>query len=121
MFTWKAIYSKNSCLNQYNEDSSENLYKDIDRARLTRFELFNDGKLVYSLFLHKGQRLIFRRRNFISYTKDSEKRWTMYLVGYQFNDETGKNYKVLNYIHENGFVELDNDRQDLVVIPEIEG
>ena len=42
----------------------------------------------------------------------------VYLVGYQFNDATGKNYKVINYIHEDGLVELDNAREDLV---EIEG
>jgi hypothetical protein len=120
MLTWKAIYKEGEPLSQFNADGSENLYRDIDRKKLSRFELYDGETLKFALFLHEGQRLIFRRRNFISYSKDGEKRWIVYLVGYQFNDETGKNYKVINYVHENGIVELDDDRKDLVILPEEE-
>jgi hypothetical protein len=117
MLLWKAVYLDGH-LNQYNDAGLENKYTDIDRSRLIRFELYDGEKMVHCLFLNDYQRLIFRRRNFISYANGQEIRMVVYLVGYQFNDATGKNYKVINYIHEDGLVELDNAREDLV---EIEG
>lgn len=116
MLTWKANYLGDESLEQYNEDGSENRYKDIDRTKLFSFELLNGDKRVYVLLLHEGQRLIFRRRNWINLNGKLLKQ--VYLVGYQFNDSTGKNYQVINYIHEDGLVELDNDRNDLVIHPD---
>lgn len=118
MLIWRAVYSDRESLSQYNDDGSENRYKDINRSKLSRFELYNDSVLKFTLFIHDGQRLIFRRRNFIKYSSKGEERWIVYLVGYQFNDEIGKNYKVINYVHENGLIELDDDRKDLVILPE---
>lgn len=118
MLIWKANYVKEPPLSQFNADGTENRYQDIDRQQLVRFELYDDKKMVYVIHLKGGQRLIFRRRNFISYPPGQEvKRWIVYLVGYQFNDDTGRNHKVINYVHENGLVELDDDRQDLVIVP----
>jgi hypothetical protein len=116
MFTWKANYNDNTHLSQSNADGSENRYKDIDHKKLFSFELLDGDKRVYVLFLHEGQRLIFRRRNWINLNGKLLK--MVYLVGYQFNDSSGKNYKVISYVHEDGMVELDDDRQDLVIHPE---
>lgn len=118
MLTWKAIYSDGGSLEQFNAGGPENSYKNIDRTKLSRFELYDQDRMVYSLFLREGWRLIFRRRNFISMQKAGEKRWVVYLVGAQFTDQAGKNHKFINYIHESGLVELDDDRKDLVVLPE---
>ena len=116
MITWKANYNDGSHLEQYNADGSENKYADIDRLKLLTFTLVNSEKTVFSLSLHEGQRLIFRRRKWINLVGVLLR--TVYLVGYQFNDSTGKNYKVISYVHEDGLVELDDDRSDLVVVPE---
>jgi len=113
---WKAIYNDGGYLSQYNEDNSENSYKDIDRTKLSRFELYDLDKLVFCLHIKEGQRLIFRRRNFIEVSEKGEKRWQVILVGYQYNDATGKNHKVLNYIHENGLIELDDHRDDIQLL-----
>jgi len=116
MLTWKANYSEKESLSQFNADGSENSYKDIDRSKLFSFEMLDGDKRVYVLFLHEGQRLIFRRRNWINLNGKIVKQ--VYLVGYQFTDSAGKNYQVINYVHDGGYVELDDDRKDLIVHPE---
>ena len=115
MFEWRAVYNDGSYLSQCNEDNSENSYKDIDREKLSKFELYDDERLIYCLHIKENQRLIFRGRNFIEISNEGEKRWIIYLIGYQFN-ENGKNYKVINYIHENGLIELDDSRNDLELL-----
>jgi hypothetical protein len=115
MLKWKAYYNDGTFLNQFSEDGSENRYKDINRSKLSSFSLYDGQKAVFILFLHEGQRLIFRRRttiNLNNVVKD-----LVYLVGYHQTIE-GKNYSVISYIRENGLVELDNCRKDLVVLPE---
>ena len=120
MLTWKAIYEDGESLSQYNEDKTENFYKDIQRQKLVRFDLVNGEKTVHSLYLREGQRLIFRRRNFIRLSKDKEERHMIYLVGWQMTIITAsgqlKNIAAINYIHEDGSIALDNSRDNLELL-----
>jgi hypothetical protein len=59
--TWIAHYGDES-LTQYNADGTENLYKDIDRTRLTAFSLVRDGNILVRIHLSPDKRLIYRRR-----------------------------------------------------------
>lgn len=111
---WKAHYHNGETLSQYNEDGSENGYHDIDRSRLSHFVLYENEKAVFSVRLHKGQRLIYRRRSFIQGTGNLVA--VVYLVGWQMTHK-GKNIKAINYIHGDGTVELDDDRNDLNLRP----
>jgi len=111
MLTWTAAYKDGTVLHQYNGDGTENRYEDIDRYRLFRFDLLRGGEIVYSVYLHSSQRLIFRRRNFIP---QGGERWVVYLVGWQMNVE-GKNVTAINYIYPNGKIDLDNSRSDIQI------
>jgi hypothetical protein len=123
---WRAVYHDGAgkltgeCLNQYNNDGSENLYKDIDRFRLARFDLLRrDNDLpVFSLYLRKDRRLIFRRRNFI---KSTGERFTVYLCGWQMTMATVgglKNITSICYIYGDGSVALDDARSDIELLDE---
>lgn len=124
---WKAVYHDGEgnlteeCLCQYEDDGKENRYEDIDRFRLGRFDLFNrEGKAIYSLYLHFGQRLIFRHRNFLP-MGNPEGRWVVYLVGWQMTVHTSagnKNITAINYIFPDGTVCLDDERANIELIPE---
>lgn len=116
MLTWKALYVGGETLSQYNEDGTENKYRDIERHKLINFDLLDvNGKTVHRTFLREGQRLIFRRRNFIRLSDQSEQQKHMiYLVGWQMTLLTmggPKNVTALNYIYEDGSVALDDARE----------
>ncbi len=125
MLTWRAVYKDKKALPQYNADGTENAYKDIDRYRLGRFDLLNeDEKIVYSVYIHTGQRLIFRRRNLITLGRiglEERSRKIIYIVGWQMTIKTPeklRNITSINYIHEDGRVELDGSRSNLELVPE---
>lgn len=111
-YNWIAHYDDGTTI----AEKEGKTYRDIDRSRLKTFQLFDNENLKFSLTIHDGQRLIFRRRKTVNMSGQTTD--VTYLVGYQFNDSTGKNYKVISYVHNNGMVELDDDRSDLVVLPE---
>lgn len=124
MITWRAVYRDNKCLNQYNEDGTTNRYEDIDRWRLIRFDLLKDKEPFYSLYMRRGQRLIYRKRTFVStpLRKDAKPptkfgwSYDVYLVGWQqtFDTTNGKkNVTVINYIHPDGSITLDGSRDNL--------
>ncbi len=118
MITWQALYNDDKVLKQFNADGTENKYKDIDRYRLRRFDLVSDGKPVYSVYLHTGQRLIYRRRHFI---KANGERWVVYLVGWQLTIDTAKGLKNVTsimYVFPDGTVALDDSRDNLGLLPE---
>ena len=99
--TWKAVYSDGKSLNQYNEDKSVNKYTDIDRSKLTSFELYNKTKLIFKLILEENQRLIFRRR--VSMDFQGNTTMVVYLVGWQ--KTIGKeNIQSISYIFEEGLI-----------------
>jgi len=87
-YYWVAYYSDNETFPQFNEDGSENRYGDIDRARLKGFALFErnpqggqDDRLLIGLHLGPDQRLIARKRNWV--TLRGEKLGLVWLVGWQ--------------------------------------
>ena len=43
MVEWKAIYSDDNELQQYNEDGTENKYTDINRELLNKFVIIKDN------------------------------------------------------------------------------
>lgn len=107
---WKAYYKDGSDLSQYNADGSENKYKNIDRESLSHFVLFEGKDVRFACYLHKDQRLIFRRR---TYLRGDEKA-VIYLVGWQMT-VGGRNIKSIAYITPT-HVETDNDRNDLELL-----
>ncbi len=76
MLMWAAAYNDDTMFYQYNEDGTENKYKDIDRDRLVEFTLLRVPEkeegvpdlstppfpVRFSLWLEEGQQLIYRRR-----------------------------------------------------------
>jgi hypothetical protein len=111
ILNWKAIYNDGTTLLQVNPDGKENSYSNIDRYKLTAFQLYtpNYEKLVYTLALGPGQRLIYRRR----VTKEisvgeaepmDNLLYAIYLVGWQQNIR-GKNVKSVSHIMEDSIVQ----------------
>jgi hypothetical protein len=117
-YIWVAYYSDGTKVSEIKEDGSSRDSREIDRSKLKTFQLFDGEVLKYSLTIHEKQRFIFRRRKTINL--NSQLLEIVYVVGFQFNDETGKNYKVINYVHSGGLIELDDDRKDIVILPEEE-
>jgi hypothetical protein len=102
-FAWKAIYSDGTILPQYNEDGSKNGYENIDRTILKAFAIFDDDKLLFKLHLEPGQRLIYRRRNFINPMNPSETNF-FYMIGWQ-QKIGGANTQAINYVYPDGHIE----------------
>ena len=115
-YNWVVYYNDGSKLIEKKENGELRSTKDIDRSKLHIFQLFDGETIKYSITIKEGQRFIFRRRTTVNLSNQILD--IVYLVGYQFNDATGKNYKILNYIHTNGFIEMDDDRNDLVLLQE---
>jgi hypothetical protein len=116
MISWKAIYKDDTSLPQYNGDGTENHYQDIDRWKLVRFELHKNNIPFYALYLHRGQRLIYRMRVFKPLNKPDV---IVYMVGWQETIETkngSRNITVINYIHPDGSVSLDDSRNNLQLV-----
>ena len=117
---WRAVYEDESILMQYetrNGKQFENKYPNINRDKLARFDLldFMTNKPVYSLWIHEGQQLIYRRRTYLPVDK-SRPVQVVYLVGYQHTVLTpsgARNFKVINYIYEDGSMALDDSRDNL--------
>ncbi len=127
LLKWRAIYfeedgntvSKRYFLEQFNDDGSENRYEDIERGRLARFDLMKpDGKLVHSVYLHEGCRLIFRRRNFIRIAGDE--RSVVHIAGWVKTVHTANGARdtySLMYLFEDGTTAHDNHRDNLELLP----
>ena len=120
--TWKAVYFDGEILPQYNEDGTQNKYKDIERHRLSTFDLIDpQGKTIHRTYIREGQRLIFRRRNFIRLTHQGQEKHTIYLTGWQMTVYTNagpKNITAINYIYEDGSIGLDDSRNELELLRE---
>lgn len=100
--TWKAIYNNGMRLPQFNEDGSENKYPEIDRSRLSAFEIYNMDKLILRIHFEKGRRLIYRKR--VSRGL-SGKQQAIYLIGWQ-QTIAGQNIQDIAYVFEDGHIEL---------------
>ena len=114
---WLAIYNDETYLAQFNKDGSENLYKDIDRNRLTHFAMLNgDNKPILVVEMERPtQKLIYRRRTFIDLV--GKVKGVVFLVGWHENIG-GKSIKVINYIYPNGKIVLAGAKDDLELVKE---
>lgn len=100
---WVSRYNDGTSLPQYNEDGSENKYSDIDRQKLSSFELTKRvGELAFCLHLDPGQRLIFRRRVM---KRSGYTDMVVYVVGWQMN-VNGKNVQSIAYLTEKGEIHM---------------
>jgi hypothetical protein len=115
---WIANYEGGSKLMQF-ENGKENKYGDIDREKLERFDMVESAtdKIIYSMYLRDGQKLIYRRRTLkrLDGTPDA----VIYLVGWQMTMMTNsgpRSIKVINYFHPDGSIALDGDRDNLELL-----
>ena len=110
ILNWKVTYRDGSVLYEKTRDK-QNSYANIDRTKLEAFQLFTENyeKLVYTLVLGEGQRLIYRRRvtKELSMTErdisEGDILYTIYLVGCQ-QTVNGKNIQSVAHIMENSIV-----------------
>ena len=121
--SWEAVYNDGTNYKQFNKDGSENKYTGIDRLRLRRFNVYFGEKIIYAVFLHGNQKLIFRRRSLIHMTPKTNQEQTeiIVVVGYHELIDTldgQKDRYTINYLNENGFIELDDHRENLQLIQE---
>jgi hypothetical protein len=88
----RAVYTDGSYLNL-----KEAKYEDIDRSRLASFCLLKENEVVFHLLLKEGQRLIWRKRVFMT-PGTPDQVW--HLVGWQKTIQ-GENIQCIAYISEN--------------------
>lgn len=105
MLSWKALYTDNTSLPQYNEDGSENKYSNISRNILDRFILIDEKRSVKLILnLDRNKKLVYRRRvamNMMNSIKD-----TCHIVGWQEKVGT-KNKQFLCFVFEStGHIEV---------------
>jgi hypothetical protein len=102
---WVAQYNDGTQLPQYPSQGETNRYEDIDRTRLEVFHILrrDTNQKVFSLWLDEGQRLIYRRRNFIS-SRGSKQSWvlvgTQESIGADWQPGYPVNRQSIAYIHE---------------------
>lgn len=126
-YYWVANYFDGSKLSQYetkNGKQIENKYPNINREQLERFDLvdYETNKPIFSLWIHEGQQLIYRRRTIRPVIVTPQRPiQIIWLVGYQhkvFTPAGLQSFKVINYIYQDGSIALDNDRSNLELYPE---
>jgi hypothetical protein len=100
---WVANYNDGGHISNSEIFGAKSKYTDIDRSKLKSFELYLDGKLIITLHLEPGQRLIYRRRA----TKNimGNENTAVHLVGWQ-KTINGSNVQSIAYIFEDGHIEL---------------
>ncbi len=92
---WRAVYSDGTVLDQYNGEGKPNGYENIEREKLSQFQLLKEGKVFFSLILEPGQRLIFRRRVF----QNLKETHHIFLIGWQKDGQ-----QAISYLFEDGSV-----------------
>ena len=105
MQKWKAIYTDGSELPQFNEDGTENKYKDINRSKLSKFVLLVDKNPKIVVHLDSNKKLIYRRRVAIRMVGNLKNQEAVYLVGWQEN-KNGINTQMICFLFEDGHVEV---------------
>jgi hypothetical protein len=110
---WIANYNDGTSLPQFNEDGTENKYIDIDRSKLSSFDMVED-KLILSVILERPtQKLICRRRVCVDLFGNFKS--AIWLVGWHENIG-GKSIKSICYIYSDGHIELAGARDDIQLI-----
>lgn len=95
-FKWRAVYEDDTTLEQFNDDSTENKFLDIDRSRLVQFVLHENGVPKVVLHLDKDKRLIYRRRTAVS-GMTNQAYEIIHIVGYQ-ETVSGSNVQALHFV-----------------------
>lgn len=118
---WEAVYDDGTSYLQFNKDGSENKYDGIDRSKLRKFNVYLGKKMIFSLALHGNQKLIFRRRSLVRLGKKEgqETREILILIGYHElvdSPEGRRDIFTMNYVHEDGLIELDDHRDNLQLV-----
>lgn len=107
-FVWRAVYSDNTILEQVNGEV-KNKYEDIDRTKLRVFELYDreTKDIKVRLLFKNGQRLIWRRREFLKPTSQGVKiTGRLHIIGKQ-ETKNGKNYQGFLWLFEpEGYMEI---------------
>lgn len=124
-YSWVAVYSDGTVLEQFNDDGTENKYPAIDRSKLAHF-LFVDrdtGIPHVAIYLRKGQQLICRRRTRLHFgssvlldnaTGEIKARWeeAFWIAGWHEN-RNGVNVQCVIILFDDGRIEvLDKFRDD---------
>lgn len=107
MILWAAEYDNGSTISELS-DGRVMSASELDRNKLRSFRLELDGKLLLTLSFGEDKphrNLIFRRRRRIGSDGTFE---TITIVGWSRD--------VICYVREDGSIELDGDRGDLVLL-----
>ena len=118
-YTWQAVYNDGISLWECN---SERIiiakYSQIDRSNLIKFNIYEteklgtqDLKLVISLDIKSGYRLIWRKRRHQRMIGPQVPFKTVYLVGWQATIG-GENVQSIIYLYEDGKMEMSSQKSD---------
>ncbi len=77
-------------------------YNNIDREKLSAFALVQDGKELLKLHIEEGQRLIWRKREYIAIGKDKK---VIHLLGWR-KSVGYKDVQAIAYVFDDGHIEL---------------
>ena len=128
-YTWQAVYNDGISLWECN---SERIiiakYSQIDRSNLIKFNIYEteklgtqDLKLVISLDIKSGYRLIWRKRRHQRLIGPQVPFMTVYLVGWQATIPLnkggqggcgGQNVQSIIYLYEDGKIEMSSQKSD---------
>lgn len=110
---WKAVYNDGTWLDQFNADSSENKYADIDRDKIIQFCVIMDNKTVVVIHLDSKKKLIFRKRVAMHVAgRKAGQQEVVFLAGWQENRH-GINTQMICFVFPDGRCEVvDRFRED---------
>ena len=118
-YTWQAVYHDGTSLWECN---SERIiiakYDQIDRDKITKFNVYETAKLgtqdlkpVISIDIKLGYRLIWRKRRHQRLIGPQVPFMTVYLVGWQATIN-GENIQAILYLYEDGKMEISSQKSD---------
>lgn len=114
MYYWATVYEDGHRRVQLDwqdpeNEAKKNYYKDIDRDRLRRFEIWRDNTMLFWLSFRPGQKLIWRRRVSIAPGKGVE--MACHILGKQ-EKVNGKNVQGIIVLYEDGRIEVSDRWRD---------
>lgn len=101
-FWWKAKYLSGEELWQFSPGEPERKYAEIDRSRLSAFEVWSGDRLALTCHIAPGASLIYRLRHTLRVEGEKQTRSTMALVGWRSNGDG----KAIAAIFEDGHIEI---------------
>ena len=108
-FQWVAIYNDGSVLHQIEPDGTKNAYGDIDRTRLSFFQMREGEMVIVNIPFEPGQRLIWRRRTEMS--PGGGKQEAVHIIGKQETVDGENRQVVIALFESDGHTEV-SDRYD---------